>query len=117
MCDKLDKIEKQQEITHCMPAAKFETKRKCQICGEESLAKITGSWHCSPRCPKIARKRRKDEERRNLGLEEVVKGIPKDQDHIKVSEAYALFGISRDTLFSRPYPADRNFCVCARERN
>ena len=82
-----------------MPAAKFEIKRKCSICGEEFLAKTIESWYCSPRCSKIAWKRRKDEEKRNLRLDEVVKSIPKDQDYIKVSEAYALFGISRDTLY------------------
>lgn len=60
-----------------MPAAKFEIKRKCQICGEEFLAKTIESWYCSPRCSKIAWKRRKDEETRNLKLDEVVKGIPK----------------------------------------
>ena len=32
-------------------------------------------------------------------LPEVVKNIPKGEDYIKVSEAYALFGISRDTLY------------------
>ena len=82
-----------------MPAAKFEIKRKCSICGEEFLAKTIESWYCSPRCSKIAWKRRKDEEKRNLRLDEVVKSIPKGQDYIKVSEAYALFGISRDTLY------------------
>ena len=65
-----------------MPAAKFEIKRKCQICGEEFLAKTIESWYCSPRCSKIAWKRRKDEEKRNLRLDEVVKGISKDQDYI-----------------------------------
>ena len=82
-----------------MPAAKFEIKRKCSICGEEFLAKTIESWYCSPRCSKIAWKRRKDEEKRNLRLDEVLKSIPKGQDYIKVSEAYALFGISRDTLY------------------
>ena len=71
-----------------MPAAKFEIKRKCSICGEEFLAKTIESWYCSPRCSKIAWKRRKDEEKRNLRLDEVVKSIPKGQDYIKVSEAY-----------------------------
>ena len=47
-----------------MPAAKFEIKRKCQICGEEFLAKTIESWYCSPKCSKIAWKRRKDEEQR-----------------------------------------------------
>lgn len=50
-----------------MPAAKFEIKRKCSICGEEFLAKTIESWYCSPRCSKIAWKRRKDEEKEILG--------------------------------------------------
>lgn len=32
-------------------------------------------------------------------MDEIVKSIPKQQDYIKVSEAYALFGISKDTLY------------------
>ena len=82
-----------------MPAAKFEIKRKCQICGQEFIAKTIESWYCSKRCSNIAYKRRKDEEKRNQRLDEIVKSIPKHQDYIKVSEAYALFGISKDTLY------------------
>ena len=65
-----------------MPAAKFEIKRKCSICGEEFLAKTIESWYCSPRCSKIAWKRRKDEEKRNLRLDEVVKSIHKETTNI-----------------------------------
>ena len=79
-----------------MPAAKFEIKRKCQICGEEFLAKTIESWYCSPKCSKIAWKRRKDEEQRLQRLDEVVKKIPKFKEYITVPEAYALFGISKE---------------------
>ena len=82
-----------------MPAAKFEIKRKCQICGEEFLAKTIESWYCSPKCSKIAWKRRKDEEQRLQRLDEVVKKIPKSKEYITVPEAYALFGISKETLY------------------
>ena len=82
-----------------MPAAKFEIKRKCQVCGQEFIAKTIESWYCSKRCSNIAYKRRKDEEKRNQRLDKIVKNIPKHQDYIKVSEAYALFGISKDTLY------------------
>lgn len=82
-----------------MPAAKFEIKRKCQVCGQEFIAKTIESWYCSKRCSNIAYKRRKDEEKRNQRLDEIVKSIPKHQDYIKVSEAYAMFGISKDTLY------------------
>ena len=82
-----------------MPAAKFEIQRKCKICGEYFIAKTLESWYCSPKCSKIAYKRRKDEEERNKRLDEVVKNIPSGQEYIKISEAYALFAISRDTLY------------------
>ena len=82
-----------------MAASKFQIKRKCPICGEEFMAKTIESFYCSPACSKVAWKRKHDEEERNKRLDEVVKTIPKDQELIKVSEAYALFGISRDTLY------------------
>lgn len=56
-----------------MPAAKFEIKRKCQVCGQEFIAKTIESWYCSKRCSNIAYKRRKDEEKRNQRLDEIVK--------------------------------------------
>ncbi len=45
-----------------MPAAKFEITRQCKVCGETFVAKTIESWYCSPKCSKIAWKRRKDEE-------------------------------------------------------
>ncbi len=63
------------------------------------MAKTIESFYCSPTCSKTAWKRKHDEEERNKRLDEVVKSIPKDQELITVSEAYALFGISRDTLY------------------
>lgn len=82
-----------------MAASKFQIVRKCQVCGEEFMAKTIESWYCSPRCSKIAWKRRHDEEEINKLLDKVVETIPKEQDYIKVTEAYALFGISRFTLY------------------
>lgn len=58
-----------------MPAAKFEIKRKCKICGQEFIAKTIESWYCSKRCSNIAYKRRKDEEKRNQRLDEIVKAF------------------------------------------
>ena len=41
-----------------MPAAKFEITRQCKVCGETFVAKTIESWYCSPKCSKIAWKRR-----------------------------------------------------------
>lgn len=82
-----------------MGAAKFEIRRHCKVCGEIFVAKTLDSWYCSPRCSKVAWKRRKDEEERNKRLDEVSKNIPAGQEYITVPEAYALFGISKETLY------------------
>ena len=63
------------------------------------MAKTIESWYCSPKCSRIAYKRKKDEEARHKKLDEIVKKIPEARDYIKVSEAYALFDISKYTLY------------------
>ncbi len=68
-----------------MVAAQFQITRECRI--------------CSPRCSKTAYKRRKDEEKRREKLAEMARQIPTDKEYIKVSEAYALFEISRNVLY------------------
>ena len=52
-----------------MGIAKFEIRRKCMVCGESFMAKTIESWYCSPRCSKIAYKRRRDEEIRHSKLD------------------------------------------------
>ena len=90
-----------------MPAAKFEITRQCKVCGETFVAKTIESWYCSPKCSKIAWKRRKDEELRLQRLDDVVKKIPKSKEYITVPEAYALFGISGKSSVSCPLkPSD-----------
>ena len=69
------------------------------VCGESFMAKNIESWYCSPRCSKIAYKRRRDEEIRHSKLDVIVRKIPKSQEYVKVSEAYALFRISKDTIY------------------
>ena len=64
-----------------MPAAKFEITRQCKVCGETFVAKTIESWYCSPKCSKIAWKRRKDEELRLQRLDDVVKKIPKSKKY------------------------------------
>ena len=82
-----------------MVAAKFQITRKCRICGDSFIAKTISSWYCSPRCSKIAYKRRIDEEKKKKELAEIAQQIPADKEYIKVSEAYAMFEISRDVLY------------------
>lgn len=82
-----------------MPAAKFKIVRKCEVCGEQFLAKTLESRYCSTRCSNIAWKRRKSEEIKQQRLDEIAKLIPDARIYISISEAHALFGISRNTLY------------------
>ncbi len=82
-----------------MATAKFNIERKCEVCGEIFRAKMLKSRYCSVRCANVACKRRKLEAEKQKKLDKIVKSIPQARDFIKVSEAYALFGISRDTLY------------------
>ena len=74
-----------------MVAAKFQITRRCRICGDSFIAKTLSSWYCSPRCSKIAYKRRKNEEKRREKLAEMARLIPADKEFIKE--------ISRDVLY------------------
>lgn len=82
-----------------MPAAKFQILRKCSVCGNEFIAKTIESYYCSSACSKIAWKRRKAEEKKQQLLDEIVKTIPQDKEMITISEAFALFGVSRETIY------------------
>src|SRR5574344_49496 len=82
-----------------MPAAKFEIERNCRICGKTFMAKTIESWYCSHKCSNIAYKHRKAEEVRQKKLDEIARKIPNVKEYIKIPEAYALFGISRESLY------------------
>ena len=43
----------------------FEIKRKCKVCGKVFVAKTLDSHYCSPKCGKVAWKRKKDAKDRN----------------------------------------------------
>jgi len=82
-----------------MAKAKFEIRRACKVCGTIFVAKTLDSWYCSRNCSRTAWKRRKDEKLRNEKLDEIVKMIPEAQEYITVPEAYAMFGVSKETLY------------------
>ena len=82
-----------------MAGSKYKIVRKCPVCGEEFFARTLESWYCSPKCSKVAWKRKHDEEQRQLELDCIAKSIPNYRDYITITEAYALFGISRDSIY------------------
>jgi len=82
-----------------MPAIGFEIKRKCKVCGEVFLAKTLDSQYCSPKCSKVAWKRKKDAKERNEKLDRLAQHIPDIREYVSVKEAVAMFGVERTTLY------------------
>ena len=82
-----------------MPTIGFEIKRKCKVCGKVFVAKTLDSHYCSPKCSKVAWKRRKDAKDKNARLEAIARQIPDIREYISVKEAVAMFGVERNTLY------------------
>lgn len=82
-----------------MAKAKFQITRNCEVCKAAFLAKTIESKYCSPKCSKVAWRLKKKEEKKQALLDEVVAKIPYTRDYISVSEAVAMFGICRDTIY------------------
>ena len=49
-----------------MPNLGIEIKRQCPICGKVFIIKMLESVYCSPKCSKIANKRKKDKEKKEV---------------------------------------------------
>lgn len=81
-----------------MPEAKFEIKRKCEVCGATFIAKTLESRYCSRSCAQKAYKQRKAQEQKSEEQNQLVIQIPEARDYISVPEAEAMFGISQDTI-------------------
>ena len=58
-----------------MPKAKFEILRKCKVCGSVFTAKTIESWYCSPKCSKIAWKRKKTRKSVGVNLKLLPEGL------------------------------------------
>ena len=56
------------------------------MCGEEFFARTLESWYCSPKCSKVAWKRKHDEEKRQLELDKIVSNMPKSKEYISITE-------------------------------
>ena len=81
-----------------MPAAKYEIKRKCEMCGATFLAKTLDSRYCTPACSKKASNQKQAELRKRQQMDAVIAQIPEGREYISVSEAEALFGVSSKTI-------------------
>ena len=67
------------------------------------LRKDFGVLVLFPKCSKVAWKRKHDEEKRQLELDKIVSNMPKSKEYISITEAYAMFGACRSTIYRLIY--------------
>ena len=79
-----------------MPEAKFQIKRKCEVCGNTFIAKTLDSHYCCRLCTDIAYKKRKAAKAKEEQLNQIAQLIPGEREFISVKEAVAMYAISRD---------------------
>lgn len=85
-----------------MVSAKFEIKRKCEVCGATFLAKTLDSRYCSPRCSKIAYARKMAKDKKIANLNAIAEKVSDDRDFVSIQ----VFGVSRDTLYRIVHKGD-----------
>lgn len=81
-----------------MPSAKYEIKRKCDICGATFLAKTLDSRYCCKKCSEIASNRKRAEAAKRQQMDKVISLVPEGRDYISVTEAEAMFGVCKETI-------------------
>ena len=82
-----------------MAKAKFEIKRKCEVCGTMFYAKTIESKYCCKKCIEIASKKKKAEKEKLAKMEELASNIPDSREYITVKEAIAMYSVSKGTIY------------------
>ena len=82
-----------------MPEAKFQIKRKCEMCGTMFIAKTLNSKYCSRKCTDHAYKKRQAEKLKAEQMKAIAEKVPDARDYISIPEAVAIYAIGRDTLY------------------
>ncbi len=82
-----------------MPNLGIEIKRKCEICGNIFVIKTLDSIYCSPKCSKIASKRKKDKEKKEALFAAYAQTVPDIREYLTAKQVVAIYGIERSTLY------------------
>ena len=93
-----------------MAKAKFEIKRKCEICGAWFYAQTIESRYCSKKCSEITSKKKKAEIEKLAKLEELVANIPDSRDYISVQRSCCHVFCQQDQIWE-PYLVGGSMCL------
>lgn len=77
----------------------IEIKRKCQICGKVFIIKTLDSVYCSPKCSKVANKRKKDKEKKEALFATYAQQVPDIREYLTARQVVAIYGVERSTLY------------------
>lgn len=77
----------------------IEIKRKCSICGKVFIIKTLESVYCSPKCSKIANKRKKDKEKKEALFVTYAQNVPDIREYLTARQVVAIYGVERSTLY------------------
>ena len=81
-----------------MPEAKFQIKRKCEVCGNTFIAKTLDSRYCCRHCTDIAYKKRKAAKAKEERLNQIAQLIP-PKVHFGGSEGNEMSKLLYQKLF------------------
>lgn len=82
-----------------MGSSKYKIEKKCEQCGNPFFAKTVYSKYCSEKCMQAAYRQKKQEQKKEEQRKAQAEKVPADRPYISISEAVALFGVSRDTIY------------------
>ncbi|WP_243349976.1 helix-turn-helix domain-containing protein [Parabacteroides sp. FAFU027] len=82
-----------------MPSSKFILQKTCEICGKQFNAKTVYSKFCSKKCSNAEYRKKKAQEKQEEKRKQLAERIPAERPYISITEAVALYGISRDTIY------------------
>ena len=77
----------------------IEIKRKCPICGKVFIIKTLDSVYRSPKCSKVANKRKKDKEKKEDLFVTYAQNVPDIRKYLTARQVVAIYGIERSTLY------------------
>ena len=69
----------------------IEIKRKCPICGKVFIIKTLDSVYCSPKCSKVANKRKKDKEKKEALFVTYAQNVPDIREYLTARQVVAIW--------------------------
>ena len=77
----------------------IEIKRKCPINSKAFIIKTLDSVYYSPKCSKVANKRKKDKEKKETLFVTYAQNVPGIREYLTARQVVTIYGVERSTLY------------------